>query len=262
MNNDAVREPTEEPQEKEGDILGTYQLVRLLGEGSMGRVFLAKHTRLGREVALKILRPEHVRNHSLVQRFFQVARTVNQINHEHIVEVLDFVEEPPGTGYGRVYCVMERLQGLSLSEMLRKEPLPIVRGARIMRQVCAALEAAHRVGVVHRDVKPGNIFIVERTNQPDYVKVLDFGVAKLTAPVSEEKASSTLEGTIIGTPSYMAPEQAAGLETNFWTDIYGVGGVLYEMLAGKPQFEGDVFGHLMVQIITQPPRSLPSHTPN
>jgi serine/threonine-protein kinase len=249
----------EEPREKEGDVLGSYQLVELIGEGSMGRVFLARHTRLGRQVALKVLRPEHLHNRSLVQRFFQEARSVNQINHEHIVEVADFVEELDASGLGRVYCVMELLVGSSLSQLQTKEALGVARCARIAQQVCAALEAAHQLGVVHRDVKPDNIFITERNGEKDYVKVLDFGVAKLTRPLGD--TPGTMEGAIVGTPAYMSPEQAAGLGTDYRADIYGVGVVLYEMLSGRPPFEGVAFGQLVVQIITQSPPSLPSTTP-
>jgi serine/threonine protein kinase len=252
--------PAQEAREKEGDVLGSYELVKLIGEGSMGRVFLARHVRLGRQVALKVMRPEHLRTPHLVQRFFQEARSVNQINHEHIVEVFDFVNEVEGSDAGRAYCVMELLVGASLAELLRK-PLAIERAVHITRQVCAALEAAHQLGVVHRDVKPDNIFIIERNGDSNFTKVLDFGVAKLTAPLGEEKASETIEGTIVGTPAYMAPEQAAGLGADYRADIYGVGVVLYEILAGHPPFESTSFGQLVVQIITKPPPPLPALTP-
>jgi len=251
---------TQEPREKAGDVLGSYELVKLIGEGSMGRVFLAKHTRLGRQVALKVMRPEHLRNRPLIQRFFQEARSVNQINHEHIVEVFDFVDEVDSSGSGRVYCVMELLVGESLSHLLRKEPLSISRAVNIAQQVCAALQAAHQLGVVHRDVKPDNIFITRRNGEDEFAKVLDFGVAKLTPPLGEEKASGTLEGAIVGTPAYMAPEQAAGLGADYRADIYSVGVVLYQMLAGHPPFESMAFGQLVVQIITKPPPPLPAFT--
>lgn len=248
-------------REKEGDVLGSYELVKLIGEGSMGRVFLARHATLGRQVAVKVMRPEHLKTPHLVQRFFQEARSVNQINHEHIVEVLDFVNEVEGSGSGRAYCVMELLVGASLAELLRKQPLAIERAVHIIRQVCGALEAAHQLGVVHRDVKPDNIFITARNGDSSFTKVLDFGVAKLTAPLGEEKASETIEGTIVGTPAYMAPEQAAGLGADHRADIYGVGVVLYEILAGHPPFESTSFGQLVVQIITKPPPPLPAFTP-
>jgi eukaryotic-like serine/threonine-protein kinase len=240
---------------QEGDILGSYQLEHLLGEGSMGQVFQARHTRLGRQVALKVLRSAFSHDSGFVQRFFQEARAVNQINHEHIVEIFDFIEDAE---HGRVYCVMELLRGQSLSALLREEKLSLVRIRRMLVQVCAALGAAHRLGVVHRDIKPDNLFVAHKGGQQDFVKVLDFGVAKL---LTAENTSGTLDGTIIGTPTYMSPEQAAGLPVDPRADIYAVGTVLYELLCGQPPFQASNFGQLMVKLLTEPPPALPSHTP-
>ena len=252
--------PWEEPAASVGDLLGNYELMKLIGEGSMGRVFLARHTRLGRQVAVKVMRPEHLRNRGLIERFFQEARSVNQINHQHIVEVFDFVEELEGSGRIRAYCVMEHLVGASLSEVMQNEALSIARGIRIARQVCRALQAAHELGVVHRDVKPDNIFVTRREGQADFVKVLDFGVAKLTTPLGEDKLQRTVEGLIVGTPPYMAPEQAAGLSASFGADIYALGVVLYEMLSRRVPFACEAFGQLVVQIITEAPPPLPPFT--
>jgi len=239
---------------QEGEILGSYQLERLLGEGSMGRVFQARHVRLGRQVALKVLRPIFAHDGGFVRRFFQEARAVNQINHEHIIEIFDFVEDARN---GYVYCVMELLRGRSLSALLKEERLSVQRIRRIAVQVCAALGAAHQLGVVHRDVKPDNLFVIHKGEQTDFVKVLDFGVAKV---LTAEENSGTLDGTIIGTPTYMSPEQAAGLPVDHRSDIYAVGTVLYEMLSGRPPFHAPSFGQLVVKIITEPPPPLPSHT--
>lgn len=242
-----------EPQE--GELLGSYQLERLLGEGSMGQVFLARHVRLGRQVALKVLRPAHAHDSGFVRRFFQEARSVNQINHEHIVEIFDFVED---AHHGRVYCVMELLRGRSLLTLMKEEQLSVMRIRRILVQVCAALGAAHQLGVVHRDVKPDNLFVTHRSGQADFVKVLDFGVAKV---LTAENTSGTVDGTLIGTPTYMSPEQAAGLPVDHRADIYAVGTVLYELLRGQPPFVASNFGQLMVKILTEAPPALPSHTP-
>lgn len=246
---------------REGSMLGNYQLERLLGEGSMGKVFQARHARLGRQVALKVLKAEHARDSGFVQRFFQEARTVNQINHEHIVEIFDFVDEGEG---GHVYCVMELLRGQSLTSLLQEEKLTLARIQRIVVQVCAALGAAHQVGVVHRDIKPDNLFIIHRAGQPDFVKVLDFGVAKLLSTDGNPvvNTTGTMDGTIVGTPAYMAPEQAAGLQVDPRADVYAVGNILYELLAGKPPFQAPAFGQLVVQIITQPPPPLPAQLPS
>jgi len=239
----------------EGDILGSYQLERLLGEGSMGQVFQARHRRLGRQVALKVLRSAFSHDSGFVQRFFQEARAVNQINHEHIVEIFDFIED---VEHGRVYCVMELLRGQSLSALLKEERLSVSRIRRMLVQVCAALGAAHQLGVVHRDIKPDNLFVTHKGGQQDFVKVLDFGVAKV---LTADATSGTLDGTIIGTPTYMSPEQAAGLPVDHRADIYAVGTVLYELLGGQPPFQASNFGQLMVKILTEPPPALPSHTP-
>ncbi len=249
-------------REREGDLLGQYQLERLLGEGSMGRVFLARHVTLGRPAAIKLLRAEHAQNQNLIQRFFHEARAVNQINHEHIVEIQDFVHEPGPSGRTRVYCVMEMLDGHSVTEVLASERLSVARAVDISRQVARALGAAHQVGVVHRDVKPDNLFLVRRGAERDFVKVLDFGVAKLMTPIGDLPLTSTVEGTIVGTPAYMAPEQANGLGADARTDQYALGCVLYEMLAGHPPFAGSSFGQLVAKVLTEPAPPLPTRSPS
>ncbi len=243
-----------------GKALGPYELIGLLGEGAMGQVFLGRHKLLGRQAAIKLLRPELYKKDTQVQRFFQEARTVNQINHVHIVEILDFVQELGPNGPSAVYCVMEWLQGQTLTALGEKAPVPIHRGLTIVRQICDALAAAHRVGVVHRDVKPDNIFLCTRDGNPDYVKVLDFGIAKLTAAGSDAPAIATMDGTILGTPITMAPEQAAGKTVDHRADIYAVGVVLYWLLSGKLPFMASNFAALAVKVIKQPPPPLPHLT--
>ena len=249
----------ESEREKPGDILGQYRLERMLGEGAMGRVFQAHHVSLGRPAAVKVLRAEHAKNTHLIQRFFHEARAVNQINHAHIVEILDFVEETAVSGLSRVYCVMEMLEGQSLTELLAREQPGVARAVGIVRQVCDALQAAHDVGVIHRDVKPDNLHVLERDGR-DFVKVLDFGVAKLVAPLGDVPLTTTVEGTIVGTPAYMAPEQATGGNADARTDLYSVGVVLYELLAGHPPFQAPAFGQLVAQVLSSPPPPLPTHT--
>jgi serine/threonine-protein kinase len=251
----------ESEREKPGDVLGQYRLERVLGEGAMGRVFQARHVSLGRPAAVKVLRAEHAKNTHLIQRFFHEARAVNQINHAHIVEILDFVEETAVSGRARVYCVMEMLEGQSLTELLSREQLGVARAVGLVRQVCDALQAAHDVGVIHRDVKPDNLFVLERDGH-DFVKVLDFGVAKLEAPLGDVPMTTTVEGTIVGTPAYMAPEQATGGTADARTDLYSVGVVLYELLAGHPPFQAPAFGQLVAQVLSSPPPPLPAHTRN
>jgi serine/threonine protein kinase len=249
------------PVQALGTMLGPYELVKLLGEGSMGQVFLARHKALGRQVAIKVLRPEQYSRGDLIQRFFQEARTVNQINHEHIVEIFDFVQEPGPNGPSAVYCVMELLSGQSLATAVETGHVSLQRTLSIVRQLCDALSAAHKVGVVHRDVKPDNIFLIERAWQRDYVKVLDFGVAKLTHADPDAPLISTMDGAIIGTPMCMAPEQAAGQAVDWRADIYATGVILYLLLSGKLPFDAKNFAQLAVQLITQPPPPLPNTTP-
>lgn len=240
--------------------LGPWTLEGVLGQGSMGTVYRAKHQALGRLAAIKVLRPEQYQNPELVQRFFQEARTVNQINHEHIVEISDFVQEPGPKGPSVVYCVMEFLHGRTLGDLMEAGPVPLGRGLGVVRQLADALAAAHRVGVVHRDVKPDNIMLIERGGNRDYVKVLDFGVAKLTDTDGKAMVSTT-EGAIIGTPICMSPEQAQGEEVDARSDVWAVGVILYRLLTGHFPFDAPTFVNIAVQIITKPYAPLPTRTP-
>lgn len=239
--------------------LGPWNLEGLIGQGSMGTVFKAKHHALGRLAAIKVLNPEQYQAPEFIQRFFQEARTVNQINHEHIVEISDFVQEPGPKGPTVVYCVMELLKGGTLGDALESGPMPIARGLGIIEQLCDALAAAHRVGVVHRDVKPDNIMLIERAGSKDYVKVLDFGVAKLTE-TDGRAVVSTIEGAVIGTPICMSPEQAQGEHVDARSDVWAVGVILYRMLTGRFPFDAPTFVNIAVQIITRPHAPLPPKT--
>ncbi len=252
----SMRAPSEEPPvvrgklESEAKQLGPYELKQLLGEGGMGQVWLAEHQRLQRKVAIKLLKPELVRVESQVQRFFDEARAVNKVNHPHIVEITDFVEERE---MGRVWCVMEYLKGSTLKVVAREQTLSTARMVKIIRQVCDALDAAHRVGVVHRDIKPDNIFLVDK-GEEDFVKVLDFGVAKLR---KERTEGHTDTGEIVGTPAYMSPEQALGQEVDSRSDLYSLGTLLYVLLAGRFPFDGVTAAQVVANIVARPPLPLP-----
>ena len=232
---------------------GPYVVEGLLGEGTMGCVYRARHQTLGRKVAIKSLHPALLNNASLVRRFLQEARLVNTINHPHIVEVHDFVEAP-----GQVYAVMELLEGETLASRLETTPLSFAAVLGLATQIAEALEAAHALSVVHRDLKPDNVFITHRDGR-DWVKVLDFGIAKL---LSDEgpRVAETQNGDVLGTPRYMAPEQAAGLECDARTDLYAFGTLVFELLAAKPPFESKVYGQLAADIITRPPPPVPTQT--
>jgi eukaryotic-like serine/threonine-protein kinase len=257
-------EPFDAVQAKVGDVVGSYRLLRLLGEGASGRVFEVEHVQIGRRAAMKILSPEHALRHNAVQRLLSEARAVNRINHPHIVEITDVLEsDVPG---GASAVVMELLEGQSLAQVLVKEGrLPPERYVPILAQVADALAAAHAAGFVHRDLKPENIFLTVRERRRDYVKLLDFGIAKSLIPESASppgvsrgpRAHVTVEGTFLGTPAYASPEQASGKPVDHRTDIYSLGVILYELNCGRLPFEGRNLGEFLVKHITLEPPAAP-----
>jgi serine/threonine protein kinase len=234
-----------------GTILGSYRTIRRLGCGGMGDVYLAEHTKLGRRVAVKRLHARYATDRLLAARFLGEARVVNQICHPNIVEITDFcgTDEQP-------YFVMELLTGQTLEEAISTQgALPLGRLLHISLQLSAVLAVVHDKGVIHRDLKPQNLFLTERDGQSDFVKLLDFGIAKLadlsTMPVGER----TAEGIVLGTPGYMAPEQLDGEPVDVRSDIYAFGIVLYQMATGRAPFLADSWGKLILQQATQtPPR--------
>ncbi len=248
-------------QERIGTTLGNYQLLAIVGEGGMGRVYLAEHKRLGRRVALKLLRPEQASRRNAVARFFQEARVVNRVRHRNIVDIPDLVELDDGT----VFIVMELLEGSSLRELLRADgPPPIALTIEIGVQICRALEAAHAVGVLHRDLKPANVHVAADRSSDAWVKLLDFGIAKLSEVESSSGVAApdiTGEGAIIGTPIYMSPEQATASPVDPRTDLYSLGVILYELVAGSPPFTGAGLPELVWAHCSQPPPPLPAAVP-
>jgi eukaryotic-like serine/threonine-protein kinase len=224
-------------------IAGRYLIEAELGSGGMGTVYLARHQVIGRKVAMKFLDPALLRNERQRKRFLGEARAANQINHEHIIDITDFGE----TEDGLVYMVMEYLEGRPLSDDIAKGPLPPRRALRITLQVALGLARAHELGVVHRDVKPANIYLIRRKLDNDYVKILDFGVARI-----EQDARVTGQGTIVGTPEYIAPEQVRTPQASASGDLYSLGCVLFEMLTGRLPFEGKTT-MLLVKHLNDPP---------
>lgn len=236
----------------EGTVMGSYRLVKLLAEGGMGRVYLAEHTRLGRKVALKLLRSEYSSNAPAIKRFFREARTVNDINHENIIEITDFFEKEGGDNF----YIMELLKGKSLTDVLKEQgALPVPRTIDIALQVCRALTAVHAAGVIHRDLKPDNIFLSERGSQKDFVKLLDFGVAKLLDVQDGMPVHQTGMGAILGTPQYMSPEQAGAKPVDRRTDIYSLGVILYEMVTGRVPLNAETYGEMVIKHLTVTPPS-------
>ncbi|MBZ5712555.1 serine/threonine protein kinase [Nannocystis pusilla] len=231
-------------------LLDRYCLLRKLGVGGMGTVYEAEHVTIKKRCAIKILNPEFAHRSELVERFLQEARAASMIGHENVVEITDFGATPTGS----VFFVMEMLVGEDLSETIKRSaPLPWSRAATITMQICRALQSAHEKGIIHRDMKPENCFRIERSGNPDFIKVLDFGIAKLTG---EDGSSGRLTSTgmIFGTPTYMSPEQAQGMRVDHRADVYAVGVILYELVTGKVPFTADNFmGILTKHMFEDPP---------
>jgi serine/threonine-protein kinase len=230
-----------------GEVLaGSFMITSVLGEGGMGRVYEAEHVRLPRRFAIKVMLDQLTSRPDAVARFEREAQAVARIGNAHVVDVVDVLRVQ-----GRPCMVTELLEGEELADVLdRVGKLPLAQALAICRQVCRGLAAAHAVGVVHRDLKPSNLFLIDRDIGVPFVKILDFGVAKMA-----DGAQLTRTGMILGTPAYMAPEQARGATTvDERVDIYGVGAVLYHMLTGKPPFVDEEPAVLLTKVLTEDPR--------
>ncbi|HEV8322611.1 MAG TPA: serine/threonine-protein kinase, partial [Myxococcota bacterium] len=239
-----------------GRQLGSFKLLGLLGEGGMGTVYRAQHTQIGKRVAIKVLASDKSRNQEMVKRFFNEAAAVNRIGHENIVDISDFGRTPDGF----VYFVMELLEGEELSRaMSRYGPLPLPRVGSILLQACSALHAAHAAGIVHRDLKPDNIFLTHHAGRDDYVKILDFGIAKLGEDASDVR---TRTGVMIGTPRYMSPEQTEGVVVDHRTDVYSLGVIAYQMVAGQVPFDGPSVPAIIKRICFTEPTPLRALRPD
>ncbi len=238
-----------------GARLGPYQIMEPLGAGGMGEVYRARDIRLGRSVAIKVLPPQHAATPEIRARFEREARTISQLNHPHICVLHDV-----GRDGDTDYLVMELVGGETLSQRLLKGPLPTAEVLRLGAQIADALDRAHRAGVIHRDLKPGNVMLTKSG-----VKLMDFGLARAAAPIADASAqaesptisrSLTAEGTIVGTFQYMAPEQLEGREADARSDIWALGCVLYEMATGARAFEGKSQASLIAAIMEHEPRAM------
>ena len=236
-----------------GEVIGSYRVVRQIGEGGMGAVYLAEHTLLGRPAAIKVLRSELSHRTDLLTRFFNEARAATAVKHPGIVEIYDFGHHVDGSAY----LVMEFLEGESLSARMRRfGVLPQQRAIAMSRQICGALAAAHAKGIIHRDLKPDNIFVVRDpdTSDGERTKVLDFGIAKLGGDPAGPSSSMTRTGMVMGTPAYMAPEQCKGAGlVDQRSDLYALGCILFEMVCGRPPFVAEGAGEIMAHHIFTPP---------
>jgi len=213
--------------------LGQYRLMARLGAGGMGEVYLAEHRMLKRPCAVKLIRPEKAGDPKMLARFEREVQITARLSHWNTVEIYDYGRTDDGT----FFYVMEFLPGLNLEQLLQRHgAMPAERVVHLLRQICQALSEAHAVGLIHRDIKPGNIFAAQRGGVYDVVKLLDFGLVKPLAEISSARLS--LEGGISGTPLYMSPEQARGLDiVDARSDIYSLGAVAYTLLCGRPPFE-------------------------
>jgi len=227
--------------EAAGRIIGArYRLLRCLGTGGMGSVYLCEHLELGRRYALKLLTFGQAADAELVGRFRQEAQAASRIAQENVVDVIDFGEDQGGD----LYYVMELLEGRTLTQLLRQEsPLELPRALALLEQVCRALAAAHAAGVVHRDVKPDNVLVERLGDGTERAKLIDFGISHL-----QDGRRLTRHGEIIGTPEYMAPEQAAGHRVDESTDVYAAGVLAFELLTGTLPLLATFF-HVRARII-------------
>jgi serine/threonine-protein kinase len=217
---------------------GRFRITGVLGEGGMGRVYYGEQ-QMGtsvRKVAVKVLLSQYAKDPQVVARFQRECGTVSELEHPNTIRFYDFGKTPTED----LYIAMELLSGQSLEEALEKGgPLPPERVDRIMGQVCGSLQEAHEKGIIHRDLKPANIFLTKRAGEDDYVKVLDFGIARRDERVSKSEQKLTQQGTVLGTPPYMSPEQFMGKQLDARSDIYSLGVVAYEMLTGRLPFDAD-----------------------
>ncbi|PYP76986.1 MAG: hypothetical protein DMD35_16735 [Gemmatimonadetes bacterium] len=231
-------------------IADRYLVLSKLGEGGMGRVYLAEHVKMGRKSAVKVMNPGTVNDADAISRFNREAANASRISHQHVAQVYDFGE----TSDGLIYLAMEYVEGEKLTDILARDgALPPERAGEIVRQVAEALSVAHDMGIVHRDLKPDNIMLAKFRDGSDCVKVVDFGIAK-AAGVEAQKVTKT--GLVIGTPEYMSPEQIAGDPLDGRSDIYSLGLVAFNMLTGRLPFPSKTAQESVIMRLTEPPMRL------
>jgi eukaryotic-like serine/threonine-protein kinase len=262
---DSNQPPASSPSTLVGKVIsGRYRIEQVIGEGGMGTVYQAEHTLMRKRFAIKVLHPEMTRLPEVVARFEREAMAAAHIEHPNVASATDFGKLEDGA----FFLVLEFVQGRSLREALDDGPLAALRAVHIGCQIASALVRAHSLGIVHRDLKPENVMLVERDGDPDFAKVLDFGIAKV--PVGEivksgpspSRQALTQLGMVYGTPEYMAPEQALGQEVDARADLYALGVMMYEMITGLRPFEAESAVTLLGMQVTQPPPSFQQRAPS
>lgn len=243
-----------------GKVVGHYRLAERIGKGGFGVVFRAEHMELGVPFAVKVLRRAYGEDTTLVERFKREARVTMLLRHENVVNTSDFGKDEEA-GF---YYVMEYLEGVSLTGLMADHRYGLVpdRVIHIVEQICSALDRAHSINIVHRDLKPSNVFLISRSGDRDFVKVLDFGIAKIVLPPDVE-GGFTATGQIVGSPKYMSPEQAKGVhsEIDARSDIYSLGVMVYWMLTGRPPFESKQLARILYMQVKDPPPRLADKRP-
>jgi serine/threonine-protein kinase len=238
-------------------IADRYHVVKKLGAGGMGQVYLAEHVKMGRRSAIKVMNPSMVHDSDAVARFNREAANASRITHPNVCAIYDFGETPEGL----IYLAMEFVEGEPLTDLLaREQTLPLARAASIFLQVADALQAAHDLSIVHRDLKPDNIMLTRARDGSDIVKVVDFGIAKAVGGDDSQKVTKT--GLVVGTPEFMSPEQLSGDPLDGRSDVYSLALVLFKMVTGKLPFEGTTVQDTMVKRLTDDPASLADTRPD
>lgn len=238
-------------------VADRYHVLRKLGEGGMGQVYLAEHVKMGRRSAIKVMNPSMVHDPDAVARFNREAANASRITHPNVCAIYDFGETPDGL----IYLAMEFIEGEPLTDLLAREgALPARRAAHIFVQTAEALQAAHDLGIVHRDLKPDNIMLTRGRDGADVVKVVDFGIAKAVGGDESQKVTKT--GLVVGTPEFMSPEQLSGDRLDARSDIYSLALVLFRMLTGKLPFEASTVQETMIKRLTDEPAKLAEVRPD
>ncbi|HEX8847190.1 MAG TPA: protein kinase [Pyrinomonadaceae bacterium] len=237
--------PMDVPDVISRELSGRYQIIRKIGSGGMGNVYLARDKMLDRELALKIIHPYISKSPEFIQRILREGRIVANLSHPNVVQIYDMRELPSG----QMVLVTEYVSGKSLAERIDEAPMPLEEALRIIIDIAAALEAAHHSGIIHRDIKPSNVVITEEGR----IKLLDFGIAKAVADTTNADSPITLTGAVIGTPAFMAPEQMRGELVDPRTDLYSLGAVMYQMLTGMPHVKGNTALNIMFKVMHEDP---------